>query len=328
MKTDTTIKCLREYNEQEHSLTSSNRPLDYGLRHKWEVRCQQRVSQNSHSGRPDDQIVRLSCSKAHQGGSKRRSESPFRDCRFSPRQPLDTAPEKTGPARGERIFESFFADVEPFTPSSRLPLAAYRGAYLFIDTLFSGLAAADNEAFARLKRLLLDHDVAIMMAGDTHDLEYYAEPAPRRPDLQVGRDGIVHYFVNGGGGAYLSFGTALQWPESPPTAEWAYYPNKQVVTDKIVARSPAWKRPAWWWTTRFNAWPFSAEWLSGVFDYNVAPFFQSFFEVRVEPSAHRVRLLPYGIYGQLQWKDLAHSANPAGRSVAENELVQWVVPMQ
>ena len=41
------------------------------------------------------------------------------------------------------------------------------------------------------------------MAGDTHDLEYYAE---RRGA------GSVHHFVNGGGGAYLSFGTALSWP--------------------------------------------------------------------------------------------------------------------
>jgi len=188
--------------------------------------------------------------------------------------------------------------------------------------------AAHNEEFARLKRLLLDHDVAIMMAGDTHDLEYYAEPAPRGSDHEIVRDGVVHYFVNGGGGAYLSFGTALQWPASPPTEEWGYYPNKQAVTDKIVAHTPAWKRPLWWWTARFNAWPFSAEWLSGVFDYNVAPFFQSFFEVRVEPSAHRVRLVPYGIYGQLQWKDLAHSANLAGRGMDENQPVEWVVPMQ
>ena len=35
----------------------------------------------------------------------------------------------------------------------------------------------------------------------------------------------------------------------------------------------------------FHAWPFSAEYLSALFDYNVAPFFQSFVEVRVEPSA-------------------------------------------
>jgi hypothetical protein len=60
------------------------------------------------------------------------------DCRFSPRRPLDTAPEKTGPTRGERVFEIFFEEFIPFTPSSRLALAAYRGAQLFIDTLVCG----------------------------------------------------------------------------------------------------------------------------------------------------------------------------------------------
>jgi uncharacterized membrane protein HdeD (DUF308 family) len=181
-----------------------------------------------------------------------------------------------------------------------------------------------NDEFARLKRLLVERGVAIVMAGDTHDFEYYAEPAPAAAGAEAGRGGVVHHFVNGGGGAYLSFGTALQWPASPATSEWAYYPNRQAVTDKIVARTPAWKLPAWWWTTRFNAWPFSAEWLSGIFDYNVAPFFQSFVEVRVEPSAGRVRLLPYGVYGRLQWKDLARSGSP-GRS--GDDLAEWVVPM-
>ena len=42
---------------------------------------------------------------------------------------------------------------------------------------------------------------------------------------------------------------------------------------------------------RHHAWPFQTEYLSALFDYNVAPFFQSFVEVRVEPSARRVRLL-------------------------------------
>ena len=61
-----------------------------------------------------------------------------------------------------------------------------------------------DDEFTRLKRTLLDRGVTIVMAGDTHDLEYYAE---RR-----GAGTAVHHFVNGGGGAYLSFGTALSWP--------------------------------------------------------------------------------------------------------------------
>jgi hypothetical protein len=98
------------------------------------------------------------------------------------------------------------------------------------------------------------------------------------------------------------------------------------VSRKLEARTPWWKRPAWWWTNRFDAWPFSAEWLSALFDYNVAPFFQSFVEVRVEPSAKRVRLLPYGTHGRLRWRDLSHSAQAA--SADEDALVEWVVPMR
>ena len=39
--------------------------------------------------------------------------------------------------------------------------------------------AAGDEAFTRLKQLLLRRGVTIVMAGDTHDLEYYAEPRLR-----------------------------------------------------------------------------------------------------------------------------------------------------
>ena len=175
-----------------------------------------------------------------------------------------------------------------------------------------------DDEFTRLKRTLLDRGVTIVMGGDTHDLEYYAE---RRGA------GSVHHFVNGGGGAYLSFGTALSWPAAVPTADWAHYPNRQAVAMKIEASSPWWKKPAWWWTTGFDAWPFSAEWLSAVFDYNVAPFFQSFVEVKVEPSAGRVRVVPYGVNGRLTWNDLSRSDSLRPRGVAEPEWVEWTIPM-
>jgi uncharacterized membrane protein HdeD (DUF308 family) len=179
----------------------------------------------------------------------------------------------------------------------------------------------DNEDFARLKRLLLDHGVTIMMAGDTHDLEYYVDPSPQGVPA-------VHYVVNGGGGAYMSFGTALAWPPDPPTARWVFYPDRDAVSRKIEARTPWWKRPAWWWTSRIGAWPFSAEWMSAAFDYNVAPFFQSFVEVRVEPSAGRIRLIPYGVHGRLRWRDLAHSSNLPPAGIGRDDPVEWVVPMR
>jgi hypothetical protein len=180
--------------------------------------------------------------------------------------------------------------------------------------------ASDDQAFGRLKQLLLRHGVSIMMAGDTHDLEYYVEPGQSLAPA-------THYFVNGGGGAYLSFGTSLAWPERAATADWAHYPNLADVTRKIRDRTPWWKRPAWWWTDRFSAWPFSAEWLSAAFDYNVAPFFQSFVEVRVERSANRVRVIPYGVHGRLTWDSLAASDGLRASAVGDRTLVEWVVPL-
>lgn len=174
--------------------------------------------------------------------------------------------------------------------------------------------------FAALHRLLQEHDVTIVMAGDTHDLEYYAE---RRP----GSSPVTHHFVNGGGGAYLSFGTALAWPDQPATAEWAFYPNTAAVVAKIEATTPSWKRPAWWWTKRLGGWPFSAEWLSAAFDANVAPFYQSFIEVCVDPRKGLVRLRPYGVHGRLRWGDMEVSAGMLPSSAVPDLPVEWVVEM-
>src|SRR4029453_13389025 len=93
----------------------------------------------------------------------------------------------------------------------------------------------------------------------------------------------------------------------PVLAEWAFYPSPAALIAKIDFLTPRWKWPFWVWTKRFGAWPFSVEWLSAAFDSNAAPFFQSFVEVRVEPSAERVRLLPWGPHGRLQWADLQAS---------------------
>ena len=135
---------------------------------------------------------------------------------------------------------------------------------------------ADGEPeFARLKQLLLDHGVTIVMAGDTHDFEYYAEPA------RAGKP-AVHYFVNGGGGAYLSLGTALDWPAKPPTRRVGVLSatrrarRQDGCADALVEAAGLVVDEA-----THHAWPFSSEWLSALFDYNVAPFFQSFVEVRV-----------------------------------------------
>ena len=178
----------------------------------------------------------------------------------------------------------------------------------------------DDESFRALKTELSRRGVPIVMAGDTHDLEYYAEPgAAGQP--------VTHHFVNGGGGAYLSFGTALAWPAHPPIETWAHYPNRESVAMKIETMTPWWKRPAWFWVREFDAWPFGPEWLSGIFDYNVAPFFQSFVEVRVERSANQVRVIPYGVHGRLTWGEIASSPGLRTAGATDQDFVEWIVPM-
>ena len=60
-----------------------------------------------------------------------------------------------------------------------------------------------NADFESIDKLLCKYKVPLVMAGDTHDLEYYIEPA------QDSETGTMYHFVNGGGGAYLSIGTAM-----------------------------------------------------------------------------------------------------------------------
>jgi uncharacterized membrane protein HdeD (DUF308 family) len=180
----------------------------------------------------------------------------------------------------------------------------------------------DPRGLAAIHALLRKHSVSIVMAGDTHDLEYYAERT--RP----GAAPVMHHWVNGGGGAYLSFGTALAWPEQPAASSWAHYPSRPDVAAKIEASTPWWKRPAWWWTRDLGAWPFTAEWLSALFDSNEAPFFQSFVEVRVEPSSRQVRVLPWGVHGRLRWSDIEASADLRPAGAPAEAPVEWVVPFR
>ena len=183
--------------------------------------------------------------------------------------------------------------------------------------------AAGDADFTVLHELMREHRVEIVMAGDTHDLELYVEHYQAD-----GREHLMHHVVNGGGGAYLSSGTALAWPASPAMPQWAFHPSTAALTAKIDFLTPRWKWPFWVWTKHYGAWPFSVEWLSAAFDYNAAPFFQSFVEVRVEPSAGRVRMLPWGVHGRLRWADLQASTGwrPAGGGA--DELVEIVVPMR
>jgi uncharacterized membrane protein HdeD (DUF308 family)/3',5'-cyclic AMP phosphodiesterase CpdA len=209
----------------------------------------------------------------------------------------------------------------------REALARARGKFRMVilgHPVFAGGAdaTAGYEAFAALHRLLRQEGVEVVMAGDTHDLEYYREEY-----AGPGGGRSMHHFVNGGGGAYLSLGTALDWPRDPPTPTWAYHPTTRQVVEKTDRFTTWWKWPLWWWTREFKAWPFSAELLSAAFDYNVAPFYQSFVEVRVEPSRGRVRLVPHGVLGPLTWGEFDASAGFRPPGAGADEPVVFDFPM-
>lgn len=167
----------------------------------------------------------------------------------------------------------------------------------------AGLSQIGDGSFKEMHDLLKANGVRVMMAGDTHDFEYY-------------RGDAAHYFVNGGGGAYLSIGTSLDWPVRPAFGEYAFYPRTDAVSAKLDAETPPWKWPAWWWIRRNGAWPFSVEALSAVFDFNRAPFFQSFVVVRVEASRKQVVFGLFGVDGPLRWRDVqaGGAVMPVGRS--------------
>lgn len=180
----------------------------------------------------------------------------------------------------------------------------------------SGREQGGDESFGRLRDLLQSKGVRVVMAGDTHDFEYYRDTRTTA---------VMHHFVNGGGGAYLSIGTALDWPEQPVFDNHVFYPRTDALSAKLNAETPAWKWPAWWWVRRFGAWPFSVEALSAVFDFNRAPFFQSFVEVRVERSRSRVVFAVIGVDGPLRWRDV--QLGPSPDNAPPDGLVEFVVPM-
>jgi uncharacterized membrane protein HdeD (DUF308 family) len=180
----------------------------------------------------------------------------------------------------------------------------------------------DEPKFAALHQLMRDHDVEVVMGGDTHSLEYYRESYGDHT-----RSKVMHHFVNGGGGAYLSIGTQLSWPKQSPVADCGFYPRAEAIVAKLDAETPAWKWPIWFWVKRLAAWPSTPETMAAAFNYNRAPFYQSFMEVRVEFSANVVRFIPHGVEGPLRWRDfqLFGQVLPSGR--IEADPVEFTVPM-
>ena len=179
-----------------------------------------------------------------------------------------------------------------------------------------------DPVFGELHELLRRYEVPVVLAGDTHDFEYYRETYDT-----AGGPRTMHHFVDGGGGAYLSIGTSLDWPEEPPVSDWAFYPSTSAVYEKLDRETPPWKRPFWWWLNAAGGWPGSVEGLSGAFDFNRAPYFQSFLEVRVEGSAKRVRYILHGVHGPLRWRDLQVGGAVIPSDRVPDDPVEFVVQM-
>lgn len=179
-----------------------------------------------------------------------------------------------------------------------------------------------NPDFEAIHDLLRQHKVNLVMGGDTHDLEYYVERGyGEDPDSKM------FHFVNGGGGAYLSIGAALRPKDEMPEKEWAIYPATVPLVMKIEENNNILKEPAWYWTKNLGGWPFTPEFLSAAFDYNNSPFFQSFFEIKVEPSKGVVSFIPYGVNGQLKWKDIETSGNVRPADKTPEDGAEWVYPL-
>ena len=182
-------------------------------------------------------------------------------------------------------------------------------------------AESDNE-FSRIHALLRQHRVDVVMAGDTHDFEFYREPCADQDKSHA-----MYHFVNGGGGAYLSIGTALDWPKQPPVEQCGFYPRTDALAARLDAYTPAWRLPFWYWVKYLGAWPSSPETASAAFDFDRAPFFQSFMEIRVDGSSDTVRLWLYGSNGRLKWRDLFVQNDQIPEGGSPDELVEFVFPL-
>ncbi|MEQ1764037.1 MAG: metallophosphoesterase [Pyrinomonadaceae bacterium] len=175
-------------------------------------------------------------------------------------------------------------------------------------------AAGDSEDFQKIHDLLKRYNVSAVMAGDTHDFEHY-------------REGEMLHFVNGGGGAYLSVGTSVAFPDDPDLPDYAFYPRTDEVNAKLDRETPFWKYPFLLWMRALGGYPFDSEMVSSAFDFNTAPFFQSSVEVRVERSQNRVRFLVHGVSGPLRWRDIQTTPGILPPVSSPDGLVEFIAPI-
>src|SRR5262249_19719893 len=107
----------------------------------------------------------------------------------------------------------------------------------------------DVAPFAAIHQLLREHQVEVVMAGATHYFEYYQDAYGADKGTR-----LMPHFVNGGGGAYMSIGSPLDWPRKPAVPNCAYFPRKDFLIEKLDRETPAWKMPLWWWVKELRGW--------------------------------------------------------------------------
>jgi hypothetical protein len=186
----------------------------------------------------------------------------------------------------------------------------------------SPLTPGESKPFTALHRLLREHQVDVVMAGDMHDFEHY------RDTYQAGgQTRTMNHFVNGGGGAYIVFGMPFDWPATPDVPVWSYYPRKDAIIEKLDAQTPAWKMPLWLWVKHFSAWPFSGYIMSAAFSHNHAPFYQSFVEVQVRHAKAEVAFLVHGANGRLRWRELENFETLLPEGKTGDDPVEFIVKM-
>jgi hypothetical protein len=119
----------------------------------------------------------------------------------------------------------------------------------------------------------------------------------------------------------------LDWADPPALAHCSFYPRTEALVAKLDSETPTWKKPLWLWTKYLGAWPLTVEGMASAFDFNRAPFFQSFIKVQVEGSRNQVRFLPYGAHGPLRWREQQTFGRVIPPGKTGGDVVEYLVPM-
>ena len=193
-----------------------------------------------------------------------------------------------------------------WTPPLRSPLAA----------------GAETEPYTAIHRLLREHQVEVVMAGDMHLFEHYREPYEAE-----GKSRMMHHLRERRRRRLRVRRRPLRLARTPDAPVWTYYPRKDAIIDKLDAQTPFWKMPLWLWVKHYSGWPFSGYIMSAAFDHNKAPFFQSFVEVQVHNSKDEVRFLPHDANGRLRWRELENYRVLIPEGKNEDDLVEFIIKM-